>query len=213
MTVARYREWVTEQKLLPGASARPAALAALLQPKPTERPAHEQSPHAPDRTEQRLHRQTPPMISDGTAPSVFAINASLPWSPALGRGTWSRPANGRGSPAWARCAITSTATASLRPGLEPLSELGTWPKTKAPIAVAIEGRPWRRFDGGSPAFTAPARTGRRGPARSCVGVHAGPVQRAGAGQRSPTCGPARRDPGAGPRPATTRSEAPRSAAT
>jgi len=41
-TVARYREWATEQKLLPGALPDPAALAALLQPAPTERPAHEQ---------------------------------------------------------------------------------------------------------------------------------------------------------------------------
>ena len=42
-TVARYRQWATEQKLLPGALPDPAALAALLQPAPTERPAHEQS--------------------------------------------------------------------------------------------------------------------------------------------------------------------------
>lgn len=42
-TVARYREWATEQKLLPGALPDPAALAALLQPAPAERPAQEQS--------------------------------------------------------------------------------------------------------------------------------------------------------------------------
>ena len=42
-TVARYRQWATEQKLLPGALPEPAALAALLQPAPAERPAHEQS--------------------------------------------------------------------------------------------------------------------------------------------------------------------------
>jgi hypothetical protein len=42
-TVARYREWATEQKLLPGALPEPAVLAALLQPTPAERPAHEHS--------------------------------------------------------------------------------------------------------------------------------------------------------------------------
>ena len=42
-TVARYRQWATERKLLPGALPDPAALAALLQPAPAERPAQEQS--------------------------------------------------------------------------------------------------------------------------------------------------------------------------
>src|SRR3989441_7752371 len=42
-TVARYRQWATEHKVLPGALPEPAALAALLQPAPAERPAHEQS--------------------------------------------------------------------------------------------------------------------------------------------------------------------------
>jgi transposase len=42
-TVARYRQWATEQKLLLGTLPEPAALAALLQPAPAERPAHEHS--------------------------------------------------------------------------------------------------------------------------------------------------------------------------
>lgn len=42
-TVARYREWATERKLLVAALPEPAALAALLEPAPTERPVHEQS--------------------------------------------------------------------------------------------------------------------------------------------------------------------------
>ena len=42
-TVARYRHWATEQKVVPGKLPDPAALAALLQPAPAERPAQEQS--------------------------------------------------------------------------------------------------------------------------------------------------------------------------
>ena len=46
-TVARYRQWATEQKLLPGALPEPAALAALLQPAPSERPARRVLPPEP----------------------------------------------------------------------------------------------------------------------------------------------------------------------
>jgi transposase len=55
-TVARYRQWATEHKVLPGPLPEPAALAALLQPTAAERPAQEQSLVEPFRERvQALH--------------------------------------------------------------------------------------------------------------------------------------------------------------
>ena len=42
-TIARYRQWATDQGLLQAALPEPAVLAALLQPAPAARPPHEQS--------------------------------------------------------------------------------------------------------------------------------------------------------------------------
>jgi hypothetical protein len=55
-TVARYRQWATDQGLLHAALPEPATLAAWLQPVPAECPAHEPSLVEPFRERvQALH--------------------------------------------------------------------------------------------------------------------------------------------------------------